>query len=223
MKTTSPIVVQTADGSHTLYAEQYEAHYHSLNGAIQESQHIYIKNGYEYLPINGAVSILEVGLGTCLNAALTAIKTIERKQKTSYIGVELHPLEDNILAKLNYYSVLSKKESEAWGKIVDAKWGVENPINEFFYLTKLHADICTLNLLGTYDLIYFDAFAPEDQPEVWSEEIFEKIYKSTNKDGILVTYCSKGIVKQALRNVGYKVERLAGPPGKRHILRAIKL
>ncbi len=214
-------IVPTADGSHTLYSDRHKAHYHSLNGALQESLHIYIRNGYEYLSLN-EISILEVGFGTGLNAALTALSAIEMSRKTIYTGIELYPLQDEILTELNYGTILNDEVIEFWKKITAAQWGKEESINESFLLTKLQSDICTINLSNSYNLIYFDAFAPEDQPEVWSYEIFKKLYNATNQNGILVTYCSKGIVKQALRSVGYKVERLAGPQGKRHILRAIK-
>jgi len=218
---TSIKLVQTADGSDTLFSEQHNAHYHSLNGALQESLHIFVRNGYEFMSMNG-INILEIGFGTGLNATLTASKAFSTKQITYYTGVELYPLEEIHLSKLNYPSILNRNEAEAWRMITTGEWGVKNVINEFFSLTKLHADICSLMLSDNYNLIYFDAFAPDDQPEVWTIEIFEKLYNATSHGGILITYCSKGIVKQALRYVGYKVDRLPGPPGKRHILRATK-
>ena len=214
-------IVQTADGSHTLFSEQHNAHYHSLNGALQESLHIFIKNGYEYLS-NDAINVLEVGFGTGLNAALTASKAVELKRNTNYTGIDLYPLEEDILSKLNYDSILNKSESETWRKIISTKWGVDERINEFFLLNKVHSELIETNLLNKYDIIYFDAFAPDDQPEMWTVNVFEKLFNATSNDGVLVTYCSKGIVKQALRAVGYKVERLVGPSGKRHIIRAIK-
>lgn len=214
-------IVQTADGSHTLFSEQHNAHYHSLNGAVQESVHIFLKNGYEYLSLNAA-NILEVGFGSGLNAALTASRAIDLKCNTSYTGIELFPLKDDILSKLNYNSILNKQESEAWKKIISTNWDVEEQINEFFLLNKVHCDLIEMSLQNKYDIIYFDAFAPDDQPEMWSIAVFEKLYHATFSGGLLLTYCSKGIVKQALRAVGYKVERLAGPPGKRHMIRATK-
>ena len=214
-------IVQTADGSNTLFSERHNAHYHSLNGALQESVHIFLKNGYEYLSINPTY-ILEVGFGSGLNAALTASKAIDIKCNTSYTGIELYPLKDDILSKLNYNSILNKQESEAWEKIISTKWDVEEQINEFFLLNKVHGDLTEMSLQKKYNIIYFDAFAPDDQPELWTVNIFEKLYRATSNNGVLVTYCSKGIVKQALRAVGHKVERLAGPPGKRHMIRATR-
>lgn len=216
------IITPTEDGSHTLYSEQYKAHYHSLNGAMQESQHIFIKNGFDFYPTK-EISILEMGLGTGLNATLTASSAFKEKRKTYYTAVELHPIKGTILEELNYKTILRKDEFNNWRKISNAPWNEETIINESFLITKLHADICKTNLNNSFDLIYYDAFAPDIQPEVWSIDIFEKLFKATNPGGILVTYCSKGIVKQALRHVGYNVKRLEGPPGKRHILRAMKI
>ncbi len=214
-------IIDTADGSNTLFSQAHNAHYHSLNGALQESQHIFIKNGYNYFS-NKRISILEVGLGTGLNAALTASEAENKKITTEYTGIELYPLDNGILEKLNFQSVLSINEYKLWEKINQAQWEKENLISEFFRIEKLNTDICSTNISKSFDLIYFDAFAPEDQPEVWALSIFEKIFNATNPHGALVTYCSKGIVKQTLRNVGYKVERLPGPIGKRHIVRALK-
>jgi len=214
-------LIQTDDGSHTIYSEQYHAHYHSLRGALQESLHIFIENGYCFLA-KPEVNILEVGFGTGLNAALTASKAEKIGRTTKYTGVELHPPSELILSEINYAEMLSQEDSLNWKKIAQAKWNNEIQINSFFSIKKIQDDFIKHNIGNLYDIIYFDAFAPDDQPEMWSESIFEKIYVSTNPGGILVTYCSKGIVKQALRKVGFRVERLAGPAGKRHILRAMR-
>ncbi len=214
-------IVKTADGSNTLYSEEYKAHYHSLNGALQESHHIFIENGFKYFSKN-ELSVLEVGFGTGLNAALTSSIAFLSKVKTNYTGIELHPLSQEILEKINYKSVLTEFDFNNWKAINSLDWGSSRTVSGFFKILKLNDDICKLSLSDNYDLIYYDAFAPEDQPEMWEKQVFEKLYSSTKPNGILVTYCSKGIVKQALRNAGYKVERLPGPIGKRHIIRAIK-
>lgn len=214
-------IVETADGSNTLYSEEYKAHYHSLNGALQESRHIFIENGFKYFS-KDELSILEVGFGTGLNAALTSSIAILNKIKTCYTGIERHPLSHEILENINYKSVLSELEYNNLKTINYLDWGVNKKVSDFYTILKLNDDICTTAINASYDLIYYDAFAPEDQPEIWSKQIFEKLYKATKPNGILITYCSKGIVKQALRDSGYKVERLPGPAGKRHILRAIK-
>ena len=213
-------IVKTDDGSHTLFSKEFNAHYHSLRGALQESLHIFIQNGYNYLS-KSEVNILEVGFGTGLNAALTASRAASLKRETHYTGVELYPPSKLILSELNYTSFLAEEIASNWKIITDTEWNVETRINEYFSITKIHDDFINLEITHSYDIIYFDAFAPDDQPEMWSESIFKKLYKIVNPEGIIVTYCSKGIVKQGLRKVGFKVERLAGPAGKRHMLRAI--
>ncbi len=215
-------IVQTADGSHTLFSVQYNAHYHSLNGAIQESLHVFIKNGFGYFSLK-EINVLEVGFGTGLNAALTASMAIKSKCKTKYTGIDIHPPENEILIKLNYEFAINSLDSESWRMIISSKWGKGQPINDYFLLNKIQADFNALKLIDSYNLIYFDAFAPDDQPEMWTIDVFKKLFNATKAGGVLVTYCSKGIVKQALREVGYKVERLAGPPGKRHMVRATRL
>jgi len=212
-------VVKTDDGSHTLFSEQFNAHYHSLKGALQESQHIFIDNGYNHINRN-EVHILEIGLGTGLNATLTATNAVSTKRTTHYTGIELYPPPLSILSQLNYGSILSPESIKNWEKITNSEWNTENQINDFFTLKKIQDDFTHSELDCLYDLVYFDAFAPDDQPEMWSEANFEKLFKHTKLGGILLTYCSKGIVKKALRKAGFKVERLAGPAGKRHILRA---
>ena len=214
-------IAQTADGSHTLFSEKYNAYYHSTNGAIQESYHVFIKSGFNAVDLV-EIRILEIGFGTGLNAALTASQAKILKHRTNYTGIDLYPPDNELLMQLNYKSVLNQDASDFWEKIISLDWGIESSVNDFFILRKFNADITNIELTGNYDLIYFDAFAPNDQPEMWSSLIFKKLYQATNSNGILVTYCSKGIVKQALRDAGYTVERLPGPPGKRHILKATK-
>jgi len=213
--------ILTADGSYTLHSKLHNAHYHSLNGAVQESQHIFISHGFNFIN-KKELKILEVGFGTGLNAALTAHQAIITKHKTIYYGVDLFPISEEILSKLNYSSFLQKDIGNIWDEINSAKWGETVKISDYFTITKFHRDFITMALENEFDIVYFDAFAPEDQPEMWLPKIFQKLYNATSKNGILVTYCSKGIVKQALRDAGYSIKRLPGPPGKRHMIRAIK-
>jgi tRNA U34 5-methylaminomethyl-2-thiouridine-forming methyltransferase MnmC len=214
-------VVQTADGSHTLFSEKFNAYYHSTNGAVQESRHVFIKCGFDSCD-QDEINLLEIGFGTGLNAALTTLRAIAKGLKTNYLGIDLYPPDIETLLQLNYKSFLSIAEFDAWEKIVSIKWGVNSCINSFFKLEKRMVDFFDIHLNYNFDLIYFDAFAPNDQPDMWAPLNFRKLYQSTAKNGVLVTYCSKGIVKQALRDAGYFVERLPGPPGKRHILKATK-
>ncbi len=214
-------ITSTKDGSDTLYSELYNAHYHSMNGAIQESLHVFIKNGFDYVSLD-KISVLEIGFGTGLNATLTASSAMMTRRLTKYTGIDICALDENILLKLNYNSLLNTQNIENWDKIIKTEWNKENCINDFFYLKKVNVDFISLNLTDRYNLVYFDAFAPDDQSEMWTFDIFKKLYQATESEGILVTYCSKGIVKQALREAGYTVSRLSGPPGKRHMVRAIK-
>lgn len=215
--------ILTNDGSHTIYSDMFGAYYHSLNGAVTESIHVYINAGFIYAArLKSRVSVLEVGFGTGLNAALTAWESEGRMVGVQYTAVELYPLSDSERTTLNYGKVLKPPVAELWKLIVMAPWENFVPVNRHFNLCKINADFTGWVPGSGFDLIYFDAFAPEDQPEMWTSEIFGRLYESLNTGGILVTYSSKGIVKQALRNSGFKVERLPGPPGKRHITRAIK-
>jgi len=179
-------VVQTADGSNTLFSEQYHAHYHSTNGALQESLHVFIKNGFDYISLN-EIKILEVGFGTGLNATLTASSAKEKKRSTQYTGIDLYPPDENTLSELNYTSILNQQDTEGWKKIISAKWGEEKRINEYFLLKKINADFIDLPLDDGYSLIYFDAFAPDDQPEMWTLNVFEKLYQATLPNGLLIT------------------------------------
>ena len=215
--------ILTADGSHTLFSEIHGAYYHSMNGALTESQHIFINSGFKHL--SGAlnqISILEIGLGTGLNAALTASESLISGVETLYTALELYPITEQQIKDLNYSQILNPEVAECWSRIMLAEWNSSIEINQTFRICKVNEDFTKWIPVENFSLIYFDAFAPDDQPEMWSVEMFQKLYSSLSIGGILVTYSSKGIVKQALRAAGFRVERLAGPPGKRHILRAVK-
>ncbi len=194
-----------------------------MNGALIESQHIFINSGFKYLSDTlKQISILEVGLGTGLNAALTANESLISGVETFYTALELYPITEKQIKDLNYSQILNSEVAECWSKIMLAEWNSSVEINQSFRISKLNDDFTKWIPTKNFNLIYFDAFAPDDQPEMWSVEMFQKLYSSLSIGGVLVTYSSKGIVKQALRAAGFKVERLAGPPGKRHILRAVK-
>lgn len=213
----------TADGSHTLFSEIHGAYYHSMNGALTESQHIFINSGFKHL--SGTlkqISILEIGLGTGLNAALTASESLISGVETLYTALELYPITEQQIKDLNYSQILDHEVAECWSRIMLAEWNSSVEINQSFRIFKVNEDFTKWIPVVSFNLIYFDAFAPDDQPEMWSVEMFQKLYCSLSVGGVLVTYSSKGIVKQALRVAGFRVERLAGPPGKRHILRAVK-
>lgn len=214
-------IVTSDDGSHTLFNEHVGEHYHSTFGAIQESAHIFIKGAldefrFKHSPIN----ILEIGFGTGLNALLTLHWAEKLKKPIFYHGLEAYPLSNEIVASLNYYELLH----------VDLDLFValheslnESKITKHFTLIKEIIMLEKANLPDEkFDIIYFDAFSPEVQPELWTVDIFSKMFKSMKKGGIMTTYSCKGIVKRALKDSGFRIEKLPGPPGKREFLRAIR-
>ncbi|NDV47410.1 SAM-dependent methyltransferase [Paludibacter sp. 221] len=211
----------TKDGSHTLFSPMVQECYHSENGAIQESEHIFIKAGWESCDKTD-IKIFEVGFGTGLNAFLTLLKAKEQGKSVSYTSVEYFPVGGDILNKLNYVQQIDAESECCFKKLHEAVWDTRESITPFFTLEKIQADFTKLQLTDSYDLIYFDAFSPEKQPEMWSQQIFDMLYRHANEGAVLTTYCSKGIVRRAMQAAGFFVERLPGPPGKREILRAIK-
>ena len=217
-------VIETADGSHTLQISGTNITFHSTKGAVQESDHIFIKCGLEHFvnknPSNKSISILEVGFGTGLNALLTASFAARYERMVIYNTIELNPLPEEVYANLNYPRLLN--QPELYKAIMSAEWNQTHAIDSFFSLNKIHDDILEHDFKQRADLIYFDAFAPGDQAEMWSDLICEKMFGLSNSGGILVTYCSKSIVRKAFARAGFTVEKLAGPPGKREIIRAVK-
>ena len=209
----------TADNSPTLYVPELNEHYHSVNGALQESIHIFINAGLKHIQKEN-INILEIGFGTGLNTVLTFSENKKLKKNIYYETIEKYPLSKDIIEDLinNNFT-----EPEITEQIHQIPWEKEIMISDNFYLKKIKTDLKTYFPEHTFDLVYFDAFAPEKQPELWTEEIFKKIYDATKQNGILVTYSAKGIVKQALRAAGFIVKRLPGPIGKRHMIQAIKI
>lgn len=214
-------LVTTEDGSHTLYSDSVGECYHSQHGAVQESEHIFIKSGWEKCTRKD-VNILEIGFGTGLNAFLTVLRAQKDKKHVHYTTIELFPVESNITDQLNYPEQVDINSTDLFRQLHTAEWQKPAAVTPYFTLEKINADFTTLDLTESYDLIYFDAFSPEKQAEMWTQECFEKIFAHANPEAILVTYCAKGYVRRALQAAGFTVERLQGPPGKREMLRAIK-
>ena len=216
-------ITLTEDGSHTLYLPGMDEHYHSTHGAIQESTHVFINTGLK--PINKTqLTIFEVGFGTGLNAWLT-LKACKQLNKTvNYFTIEKYPLNQNEYRILNYGKLNEEDDFHTFLSLHKCDWGKISQITTAFNLYKFKADIKTFEFdnLPDFNLVYFDAFAPNKQEDVWSFEIFKKLYEQCAVNGVLVTYCAKGAVRRTLQEVGFKVERLPGPPGKREMLRAIK-
>lgn len=213
---------RTADGSYTLYVPQLDEHYHSVKGALTESQHIFIEMGLKHSSAPEP-HILEIGLGTGLNAFLTLLAAEEMQRKVYYTGIERYPLAEETLRQLDYPGIIGKKQEEDYYAIHQAPWEKETNLSPWFTLHKIEGDFTRHTFQKGYDIIYFDAFAPEKQPEMWEQSLFNTLYNVLNEGGILTTYCAKGVVRRMLQTAGFTVERLPGPPGgKREIIRATK-
>jgi len=212
----------TEDGSHTLYLPEIDEHYHSIHGAIQESQHIYIGQGLEQCNKN-ELTILEIGFGTGLNAYLTFCHT-HLKKSVNYYSIEKYPLLSSEYSKLNYSELSFPENRDIFEQLHQSEWNKKICISEDFNLCKLEVDLLNydINILPKADLIYYDAFAPVKQPEMWTDEILEKIASVLKPEGIFVTYCAKGTVRRALTQAGLTMERIPGPTGKKEILRGKK-
>ena len=216
-------LISTADGSHTLRSKQLGECYHSTNGALQESEHVFISSGFKAVEKDG-INILEVGFGSGLNAMLTHIEAERRGKTVYYEAVERYPISVKDAGGLNYSQLLSVDNEKYFLPLHRAQWATSVKLSPFFTLRKEQVDLLSYTPgIASFDLIYFDAFAPDTQPELWSEAIFAKLYEHMAAGAMLLTYSAKGMVKQHLRSVGLKVERLPGAAGKRHMLRAVKI
>lgn len=214
----------TSDGSHTLYIPELDETYHSTHGAIQEAIHVFINAGMGYFKNKKELSILEIGFGTGLNTFLTVLETSKTLKNVNYTAIEAYPLKEEIVNQLNYTKELNNNvdECDIFHKIHTVNWEKKHNITNNFSLTKSKLDLTTQIVTGKYDLIYFDAFGPRAQPEMWSLPIFKNLYNSLIEGGIITTYCAKGSVKRTLKEVGFEIENLPGPPGKREMTRAVK-
>jgi len=214
-------IVITADGSHTIFVPELNEHFHSVHGAVQESDFIYIRNGFSVCKAD-PLNIFEVGFGTGLNALLTAVKCSSGKREVNYTTIEKYPVKNNIINKLNHHLYAGDKSKQIFDSMHSSPWNKKLNISRNFIFNKILGDITVETPSGYFDLIYFDAFGPDKQPEIWTINVFERIAGITNRNGILVTYSAKGEVKRNLINCGFNVTLLPGPPGKRQIIRAIK-
>lgn len=215
-------IIKTLDGSTTIHLQEWDECYHSKHGAIQEAKHVFIKNGLSLFEDN-PVSILEIGFGTGLNAFITFLESDQKKQKIDYVGVEAYPVDAIEVLAMNYVAELDSLEFEnIFKEMHKCEWNKKVEISADFSLTKRKQFFDEIDDFEIFDLIYFDAFGYRVQPELWSTDIFRKMYKSLKPDGVLVTYAARGVVKRSMIEVGFTVEKLAGPPGKREMFRAFK-
>ncbi len=218
------ILQTTADGSHTLYVPELDEHYHSTHGAIRESMHVYIDAGLRHC-LSTEINLLEIGFGTGLNAFLTLLEAEKQQKMIHYTTLELYPLSVTTAATLNFSDITDPSRKEIFRMLHTAAWEEWVPVTPYFRLKKHSMDLHDFLMIPqaeTFDVIYYDAFAPEKQPEMWRQEIFDRLYAISRDKATLTTYCAKGVVRRMLQSAGYIVERLPGPPGKREILRAGK-
>jgi tRNA U34 5-methylaminomethyl-2-thiouridine-forming methyltransferase MnmC len=219
-----PKIKITADGSHTLYVPNLDETYHSVHGAIQEAIHVYINAGFNYFSTKKELNILEVGFGTGLNTLLTNREALKDNKLVNYTSIEAYPLAMDSIKALNYLEELNATEVEEkfFLDMHKVEWGIPVKINELFCLEKLNLFLENFSVKNKYDVVYFDAFGPRVQPELWEVKILRKMYEALVDGGVLATYCAKGTVKRALKEVGFTIQSIPGPPGKREMTRAIK-
>jgi tRNA U34 5-methylaminomethyl-2-thiouridine-forming methyltransferase MnmC len=211
-------IITTYDGSHTVFHPGTGDHFHSIYGAVSESMHVFINAGFSYHPSKD-VKIFEVGFGTGLNVLLTLKQAWSEKRKVRYDSIDNFILPVQITDSLNYAGISENINKDWFSLIHSLSWDKDHNITDFFTLRKILADIHEIDLPIKYDIVYFDAFGPDRQPDMWTEEIFMKIYKAMNPGGILTTYSSKGEVRRSLHRCGFMVEKLTGAHGKREMIR----
>lgn len=222
-KTLKREIITTKDGSQTLFIPELNEQYHSVNGAVQESMHVFINAGFKELSHLKKLKIFEVGFGTGLNALLSYFHN--NSQEIFYHSIEKYPLKKDEYTVLNFPEFISKGKEleEVFNTMHQCEWGKEVKVDSNFSFFKDQTDLNEFSSTRPYDLIYFDAFAPEIQPNLWTVEVFQEMYNLLNPEGILVTYCAKGQVRRNMQDAGFVVERIPGPPGKRQMMRAKRL
>jgi tRNA U34 5-methylaminomethyl-2-thiouridine-forming methyltransferase MnmC len=213
-------IIETRDGSHTLYSPQFDEIYHSRHGAIAESQHIFIRNGLEAVD-SSVINVFEVGFGTGLNAYLSMLYAANKQVRINYYSIELYPLPDELIAKINYPELLHESR-DIFTMLHSAAWNEAVVLSPHLSLHKIHGSLPDLDISLQADVIFFDAFSPEKQPGMWTEAIFKKMYDILRPGGFLVTYCSKSYVRRHMEQAGFTIQKLPGPMGKRDMVRAIK-
>jgi tRNA U34 5-methylaminomethyl-2-thiouridine-forming methyltransferase MnmC len=220
-------LIVTKDGSHSVAIPEWEVSYHSIHGAIRESLHVFIEAGLNYWLEKHAAArrcvVFEMGLGTGLNALLTLLEAERLQRQIIYETVEAYPLETAIVQQLNYCEAL---QQPYWQPVFESLhtsgWNKQHLITSFFSFKKVNALLTEFSADEPVDVIFYDAFAPNAQPELWTENVFKQLLHMLAPDGILVTYCSKGDVRRAMQAAGFQVEKIPGPPGKREMIRATR-
>ena len=215
----------TEDGSHSLLSHRFGVSYHSRYGAIQETQHVFINAALHFkAEQQQTLSILEIGFGTGLNALMTLLTAKQQALQINYVALEAYPLDVEWVQALNYGEQLADEKAKQYFQALHQNpWNKKVALTEYFNLEKRLERFENLEEKTAFDIIYFDAFAPDAQPELWNEEMMQKMYDALLPGGVLTTYCAKGVVKRTMKQVGFKVEKLPGPPGKREMTRAVKV
>ena len=214
-------IVKTNDGSNTIKLSDCNEHYHSIHGAVNEAIHVYLENGLRFLNLKN-ISVFEMGFGTGLNTFLTYIYSNDNRCKISYHTIDNEPLSYNFVKRLKYPEQLDKiNEENIFNKIHSCEWNIEHILSPSFRIKKIHECIHNYSFKSKFDLVFYDAFSPRIQPKLWEEDILKKVSNQLNSKGVIVTYCAKGEVKRSLKNLGFEVNSLPGPIGKREMIRAI--
>lgn len=223
-------IILTSDGSSTIYLPEWNEHYHSKHGAIQEANYVYLDKGLHFYISeqlqneNNEVNVLEMGFGTGLNAYLTLLYAEKHKIIINYTAIEAFPVLATSIQKLNYTALLHQTEnSSLFQQLHDCEWESFQAITPYFNLKKQHKTFHQLTVSNVFNVVYFDAFGPRVQPELWTATLFNKMYNALKIKGVLTTYCAQGNARRAMMQEGFTVTKLVGPPGKRHMLRALKL
>ncbi len=216
-------IITTSDGSKTIHLPDWDESYHSKHGAVQEAYHVFIKNGLRLFD-NRSINILEIGFGTGLNAIITLIEAEKQNLKVNYTGIEAYPVSVEEALEMNYLQSLDAVEKlPLFEKMHQFPFAEQFKLSDNFNFEKRNIFFNEIDDINSFDLIYFDAFGFRVQPELWSTEIFKKMFHALKDKGVLVTYAARGVVKRSMQEVGFSVEKLAGPPGKREMMRAFKM
>jgi len=217
-------IFTTNDGSHTLQSDQFGVSYHSMHGAIRESNHVFLQNGLRMLTVlEQKVRVLELGFGTGLNAFLTYLESVNRDLRVYYQAVEAYPVSIQLVHQLNYAQLLNASEFQKdFLSLHQVDWDKNLKPGDTFRFQKRQCMFQEIEYSSEFDIVYYDAFGPSAQPELWNLDMMKRVHQALRKGGILVTYCAQGQFKRHLKELGFVVERLPGPPGKREMTRAIK-
>lgn len=217
-------IFETQDGSHSILSNKYGVSYHSKYGAIRESRHVFIETGLYHKALQQKnLAVLELGFGTGLNALLTFQEALQHQWTVYYEAVEAYPIEAAQASQLNYPSLLKEDRLQSvFDTMHQSNWEEKQLLSTYFTFRKTRKTFQTIDYQQEFDIIYFDAFAPNAQPELWELPMIQKLYQALREEGVLVTYCAKGSVKRAFKEVGFLVEALPGPPGKREMTRCTK-